>query len=96
VVIDHGSSFDGEHGVRVDEHYTGEVAVSTVDSGTARATATSRYVMTWPDVTVSSEAHLEVRSDRDAFEVTVELDVDEGDERFRSRRWYRHIPRRLQ
>ncbi len=45
---------------------------------------------------MSSEARLEVRSDRDAFEVTVELDVDDGDEQFRSRRWYRHIPRRLQ
>ena len=64
--------------------------------GDASAHATARYVIAWPEATVSSEAHLEVRSDRDAFEVTVELDVHEGDELFRSRRWYRHIPRRLQ
>jgi predicted acyl esterase len=95
-VIDHGSRFAGEHGARVEEHYRGEVAVSTTDPGQARATATARYVVAWPEVTASTEARLEVRSDHDAFEVTVELDVHEGDELFRSRRWYRHIPRRLQ
>ena len=95
-VIDHGSRYPGEHGARVEEHYTGEVAVSTTDPGDARAHATARYVIAWPEATVSSEARLEVRSDRDAFEVTVELDVHDGDEPFRSRRWYRHIPRRLQ
>jgi hypothetical protein len=95
-VIDHGSRFPGEHGAQVAEHYTGEVAVSTTDPGDASAHATARYEIAWPEVTVSSEAHLEVRSDRDAFEVTVELDVHDGDELFRSRRWYRHIPRHLQ
>ena len=94
--IDHGSRFEGEHGARIEEHYVGAVAVSTTDPGAARAEATARYVVAWPDATVSSEARLEVRSDHDAFEVTVELDVHDGDELFRSRRWYRHIPRRLQ
>jgi hypothetical protein len=95
-VIDHGSRYRGEHGAHVEEHYAGEVAVSTVDPGDARAHATARYAITWPEATVSTEARLEMRSDRDAFEVNVELDVYDGEEEFRSRRWYRHIPRRLQ
>ncbi len=95
-VIDHGSRYPGEHGAAVAEHYHGEVAVSTTDPGDASAHATARYEIAWPEATVSSEAHLELRSDRDAFEVTVELDVHDGEELLRSRRWYRHIPRRLQ
>jgi uncharacterized protein len=95
-VVDHGSWFDGEHGARIEEHYVGAVAVSTTDPGAARAEATARYVVAWPDATVSTEARLVVRSDQAAFEVTVELDVHDGDKLFRSRRWYRHFPRRLQ
>jgi hypothetical protein len=95
-VIDHGSRYEGEHGARVEEHYVGDVAVSTTDPGDASAHGTARYVIAWPGVTVTSEARLTLQSDRDAFAVTVELDVHEGDELFRSRRWDRRIPRRLQ
>lgn len=95
-VIDHGTRYGGAHRSRIEEHYVGEVGVSTTDPGTAHATATARYVVEWPEATVSSESRLTVRSDHDAFEVTVELDVHEGDEEFRSRRWFRRIPRRLQ
>jgi hypothetical protein len=95
-VVDHGTTYDGEHGARVEEHYAGEVAVSTDDPGTARVHATARYVIAWPDVTVRTEARLDVRSDHDAFDVIVELDVHEGDEELRGRRWFRRIPRHLQ
>jgi predicted acyl esterase len=96
VLVDHGARYAGDHGAQVEEAYRGEVAVSTVDPGDARATARARYAITWPDATVASEARLDIRSDRDAFTVSVELDVDDGDERLRSRRWDRRIPRRLQ
>jgi hypothetical protein len=94
--VDHGTSYDAEHGSRVEEHYTGEVAVSTDDPGVARATATSRFAIAWPEVRVHSEARLDVRSDAEAFDVTVELDVHEDDELVRTRSWSRRIPRRLQ
>jgi putative CocE/NonD family hydrolase len=94
--VDHGTTYDAEHGSRVEEHYAGEVAVSTDDLGIARATATSRFAIEWPDVRVHSEARLEVRSDAEAFDVTVDLDVHEDDELVRTRSWSRRIPRRLQ
>jgi predicted acyl esterase len=94
--VDHGTTYDGEHGSRVEEHYTGEVVVSTDDPGVARAIATSRFAIAWPDVRVHSEARLDVRSDAEAFDVTVDLDVHEDDELVRTRSWSRRIPRRLQ
>ena len=84
-----------DHEARIEESYWGDVAVSTVDPGDARAEARARYTITWPDATVRSEARLDVRSDAEAFTVAVELDVHDGDERLRSRRWERRIPRRL-
>ncbi len=94
-VVDHGTTYDAEHGSRVEEHYTGEVTVSTDDPGIARATATARFAVAWPEVRVHSEARLDVRSDADAFDVTVDLDVHQDDELVRTRSWSRRIPRRL-
>jgi predicted acyl esterase len=95
-VVDHGARYAGDHDSHVEESYWGEVAVSTVDPGDARAEARARYTITWPDATVRSEARLDVRSDAEAFTVAVELDAHDGAECLRSRRWERRIPRRLQ
>ncbi len=81
-------------GGRASEHYAGEVGVSTADPATSWATATTRYELSWPEATCLVEARLRVRSDREAFDVDVELDADLDGEEFARRRWQRRIPRR--
>ena len=94
--IEHGARYDGELGVKVVEHYEGDVDVSTVDPGAAGARATARFELAWPDSTCASEVRLSLRSDASTYHVTVELEVDDGGEPFGRRRWERAIPRRLQ
>ena len=102
-VIAHGSDYDGEEGARIEERYEGAIGVSTVDPGAAWARATSRYVVRWPEADCATEARLELRSDAEAYHVTVEVIAEElGDGEGvvgigrRERRFERTIPRRLQ
>ena len=102
-VIAHGSDYDGEEGARIQERYEGSIGVSTVDPGAAWARATSRYVVRWPEADCATEARLELRSDAEAYHVTVEVTAEElGDGEGvvgigrRERRFERTIPRRLQ
>ena len=74
----------------------GTVAVSTDDPGHARAESRSAFTIEWPQATVASEARQVIRSDSEAYHLTVELDVTEGGEPRWSRRWERRIPRTLQ
>lgn len=78
------------------EFYGGHVAVSTIDPGVARAETRGTLRIEWPEATVGSEVRGTVRSDREAYELHLELDVSEGDEILWSRRWERRIPRHLQ
>lgn len=81
---------------RFREEYEGTVAVSTADPGHARAESRSAFTIEWPQATVASEARQVIRSDAEAYHLTVELDVMEDGELRWSRRWGRRIPRRLQ
>lgn len=81
---------------RFREEYEGTVAVSTADPGHARAESRSAFTIEWPQATVASEARQVIRSDAEAYHLTVELDVMEGGELRWSRRWERRIPRTLQ
>ena len=63
----------------------------------------SRYVVRWPEADCATEARLELRSDAEAYHVTVEVTAEElGDGEGvvgigrRERRFERTIPRRLQ
>jgi predicted acyl esterase len=99
--VEHGSAYAGDLGARVEEHYRGEVAVSTDDPGVARAVARATYAVRWPEAAIGTEARLDLRSDAVAFTVVVELDADEtgpdaATEPVRRLRWERRIPRRLQ
>jgi uncharacterized protein len=101
-VVSHGSSYDGEASSRIDERYEGTVGVSLTDPGAAWARATSRFVIRWPEADCATEATLDLRSDADAYRVTVEVVAEElsDDETTgigrRQRRFERTIPRRLQ
>jgi uncharacterized protein len=90
-VIAHGSEYEAEHGARVEERYEGALGVSTVDPGDAWAHAASRFRVRWPEMEVTTEARLDLRSNAEAYHVT--LDVVAGDW---ERRFERVIPRDLQ
>jgi uncharacterized protein len=96
-VIAHGVDYDGHLGSRIEERYSGEVGVSTVDPGNAWARANARYRIRWAEADVVTEAKLELRSDADAYHVVVEVAAEELDGPFgrRERRFERTIPRNL-
>jgi hypothetical protein len=98
-VVSHGSRYQAEFGAKVEETYDGAVGVSTEDPGRAWARAACRYVIRWPEADCLTEARLDLRSDRDAYHVVVEVVAEElaetGSGR-RERRFERTIPRRLQ
>ena len=78
------------------ERYEGVVGVSTADPGRAFADGQAEFEIRYPEATVRSFTRLWVDSDRDAYRLVIELNVEEdGHERCR-RRWERTIPRDLQ
>lgn len=99
VVTSYGSVYGAPFDARIEEHYYGEVGVSTRDPGDAWARATSRYRIAWPEAAVATEARLDLRSDASTYHVTVEVVAEEeGDSGIGriERRFERTIPRRLQ
>jgi predicted acyl esterase len=81
---------------RFHELYGGTVAVSTRDPAIASADSRASLTIEWPEATVTSQVHQVVRSDSEAYHLTIELDVSENGTHRWSRRWERRIPRRLQ
>ena len=96
-----GSDYDGPFGARIEERYEGTVGVSRANPGAAFASGRAVYRIAWPEADVRTEARLELRSDRGAYHVVVELEVEElgadADAAAfgRKRRFERTIPRRL-
>jgi len=86
---------DGER-PRFHELYGGTVAVSTRDPAVASADSRASLTIEWPEATVTSRVHQVVRSDADAYHLSIDLDVSENGTHRWSRRWERRIPRRLQ
>ena len=93
-VVDHGSTYETPFGGTATEHYYGRV---TVDSATfaQRAEADVTFCLAWPDVVVNARSRLEVVADSRVFDVSVTLDVREGDEQVADRVWKRSFPRDL-
>jgi len=81
---------------RFHELYGGTVAVSTRDPAVASADSRASVTIEWPEATVTSQVHQVVRSDAEAYHLTIDLDVSENGTHRWSRRWERRIPRRLQ
>jgi uncharacterized protein len=86
---------DGER-PRFHELYGGTVAVSTRDPAVASADSRASLTIEWPEATVTSQVHQVIRSDAEAYRLTIELDVSENGTPRWSRRWERRIPRRFQ
>jgi hypothetical protein len=80
----------------ITSRYGGTVGVSTHDPGNASAEGEARFEVGFGELTCSTDAHVIVRSDRDAYNVRIEASASEdGVERWR-RIWERKIPRDLQ
>jgi uncharacterized protein len=98
-VVSHGAVYEGDLESKVEEAYEGRVGVSTTDPGHAWAKASCRYVLRWPEAECATEAHLDLRSDADAYHVVVDVVAEELGEPGigrRERRFERTIPRRFQ
>ncbi len=104
-VTAYGSEYEAPFGAKVRERYEGVVGVATSNPGRAWARASARYDIAWPEATVSAEAHLDLRSDAEAYHVVIEIVAAEHPEGVEDagdgighveRRYERTIPRRLQ
>ena len=95
VVIDHGSSASLEIGGRMEEHYFGHCAASSIEPGDASAEGGARYRLEWPEGSATSEVQMNLASDETTYKVTLELSVGENDAVWWTRRWERDFPRRL-
>ncbi len=98
VETSYGSRYTGPYGARIAELYEGAVGV-TERPGRAWASARARYEIAWPETTVTTEAHLRVRSTSTTYAVLVEViaseDAPDGIGHV-ERRFERTIPRKLQ
>jgi hypothetical protein len=99
VVTGYGSRYDAPFGAKVEERYDGLVGVAASNPGRAWASARARYDIEWPETTVTTEAHLRLRSTDSTYHVVVEVVASEdGPDGIGhvERRFERTIPRRLQ
>ena len=93
VATRYGDTYDGAHGAVTTDEYRGELGVSITNPAHAWARGTSSFVIAWPEATARTEATLQVVSDEEAFDVTIELCVWDGDDQIGERRWTRRLTR---
>jgi uncharacterized protein len=99
VVTGYGSRYDAPFGAKVEERYDGLVGVAASNPGRAWASARARYDIEWPETTVTTEAHLRLRSTDSSYHVVIEVVASEDGPNgigHVERRFERTIPRRLQ
>jgi hypothetical protein len=94
-VVDHGGTSKGAYGARVTDRYEGQVEVSLCDPGESSASARCRFEIAWPEVTCAADARMEIASDAERFEVTIDLEVTEDGRPFVCRHWAESISRDL-
>jgi hypothetical protein len=96
VVIDHGGVRGTVGDTETSDRYHGEIRVRWEEPGHCTATAGAELELSWPEATVRAASRTVLRSDPEAWHLTIELEVDDGDERIAQRRWERTVPRDLQ
>ena len=99
IVTGYGSRYDGPFDAKIGERYDGVVRVAAANPGRARARARARYDIEWPETSVSTEAHLDLRSSSSSYHVLIEVvAMEDGPDGLGhiERRFERVIPRRLQ
>jgi predicted acyl esterase len=94
-VVDHGGVSKGAHGAKVTDRYEGQVEVSLRDPGRSSASARCRFEIAWPDVTCAADARMDIVSDAERFEVSIDLELTEDGRPFTTRHWTESIGRDL-
>jgi hypothetical protein len=94
-VVDHGGTAQGAHGAVVTDRYEGLVEVPLLDPGRSSATARCRFEIAWPEVTCAADARMEIVSDAERFQVSIDLEVSEDGQSFIRRHWTESIGRDL-
>ncbi|MBI4882545.1 MAG: CocE/NonD family hydrolase [Actinobacteria bacterium] len=90
----YGGDHEGTDGTRVTDAHEGSLGVSTIDLSRAWAVGRSRFELTIPEFgTCTTEATLNVRSDREWFHVEIELRAERDGEPVGKRRWTERFPR---
>lgn len=94
----YGGPYEGTHGTKIVDLYEGSLGISTVDLSNGWAKGRSRYDLTFvlPDGTTTectTEARLDVRSDREWFHVDITLTATRDGEPFGERTWSERLPR---
>ncbi|HET9671747.1 MAG TPA: CocE/NonD family hydrolase, partial [Actinomycetota bacterium] len=96
VAIDHGGVRGRSRLAETFDRYRGEIRVRVREPGHCTAGAVADLRLRWPEADARTEARTTLRSDPEAWHLSVELDVFEGAERIAERRWERRVPRLLQ
>ena len=91
-ITGYGSTWPAAYDATVSEHRSGRVTVDTAtfeQSSWAKAT----FVVSWPDVEVSTSATMDVRVMPTSYEVVIDLVASQGVQTVACRRWERSITR---
>jgi hypothetical protein len=90
----YGGDYEGNNGTTIRDLYEGSLGVSTVDLSQAWAKGTARFELTIPEVgTCTTQATLNMRSDRDWFHVDIALRVEQNGEFVGERQWTERFAR---
>ncbi len=94
----YGGTYGGTHGTEITDVYEGSLGISTQDLSNGWAKGRSRYDMTFvlPDGSTtecSTEAVLNVRSDRERFHVDIALRAERDGALVGERTWQERFPR---
>ncbi len=89
----YGGTYPGTHGTMVTDVYEGHLGISTIDLSNGWARGRSHYTLEMPEGVCTTEAILDMRSDRDAFHVEITLTAMLDGEPFATRHWTEHLPR---
>ena len=94
----YGGTYPGTHGTMITDEYEGSLGISTVDLSNGWANGRCRYDMTFalPDgstTVCSTEARLNVRSDREWFHVDISLRAWRDGTVVGERVWQERFPR---
>jgi putative CocE/NonD family hydrolase len=95
-VTGYGGDYPAGVGPSFSERYEGVVGVSREDPGRAFADGEAGFEIRYPEATVGGSVQIKVRSDRDAYRVSIDLVTHDGGEERHRRGWERTIPRDLQ
>jgi hypothetical protein len=90
----YGDEYEGKNGAKIRDLYEGSLGISTVNLAHAWAKGTTRFELTFPKIgTCTTQATLNMRSDRDWFHVDIALRAEHDGELVGERQWTERFAR---